>query len=46
MSNTYAVRTESKTHYIIASSARQARIVFERTHNEKIISVNVCRDPF
>lgn len=45
MSKIYAVKTEDgKIHYINASSARQARIVFERAHNEKIISVNVCKE--
>ena len=43
MSKTYAVKTEDgATHFIVASSARQARIVWERAHNEKIVSVNVC----
>jgi hypothetical protein len=45
MSKTYAVKTEDgATNFIIASSARQARIVWERAHNEEIVSVNVCHE--
>lgn len=33
-----------KTAYISASSARQARIVWERAHNEKIVSIRVCHE--
>lgn len=42
--NTYAIKTDNgKTVYINATSARQARIVFERANNEKIVSVAICR---
>jgi hypothetical protein len=45
MINTYAIALENgKIEYVNASSARQARIVFSRTHNERIVSVKVCRD--
>jgi len=45
MQATYAIKTEDgKTHYIVASSAQQARAVFLRTHNDVIVSVNVCSE--
>ncbi len=42
---TFAITLESgKIEYITASSAKQARIVWERAHNEKIVSVKACKE--
>ena len=42
---TFAITLETgKIEYVTASSAKQARIVWERAHNEKIVSVKACKD--
>lgn len=42
---TYAITLENgKIEYITASTAKQARIVWERAHNEKIVSVKACKE--
>lgn len=43
--NTYAITLQNgKVEYITASSSKQARIVWERAHNEKIASIKLCKD--
>ena len=42
---TYAITlVNGKVEYVTASSAKQARAIWERAHNEKIVSVKVRRE--